>query len=180
MLDNAVAEGLDYILNLLEHQIAIWPRTVSTSYTQGRQIVVYSREQAIARFRQANYIDCRISAYPHCKQGAKIPCDFIMIDLDRGSYDYDDSALATVLRQTLSKVKLVLNYKPTVLWSGSGYHIYIPLNAPIILEDIKELSNSSANIYPGINSLIDMGKKSMAASSGILKLVTLPFTNWQT
>jgi hypothetical protein len=144
VLDKAVTEGLDYILDLVDHQIAIWPRTVSTHYTQGKQIVVYTRDEAIARFRHANYIDCRISAYPYHKKDAKIPCDFIMIDLDRGNFGYDDCALESALRQTLAKIRQVLIHKPTVVWSGNGYHIYIPITEPI-LENIKELS--CAGIY---------------------------------
>ena len=65
-----------------------------------------------------------------------------MIDLDVCNFDYDDEMLASVLRQTLSKVKRVLQYKPTVIWSGNGYHIYIPIDVPAVqLENIKSLSN---------------------------------------
>jgi hypothetical protein len=48
--------------------------------------------------------------------------------------------LESVLRQTLSKVKRLLQYSPTVIWSGNGYHIYIPIDVPAVLEHIKELS----------------------------------------
>jgi len=33
----------------------------------------------------------------------------------------------------------MLGLKPTVIWSGNGYRIYI--DVPIILSDVKELSN---------------------------------------
>ena len=42
----------------------VWPRNISTLTTDRRQILVFNEEEAIARFKQANWMDCRISAYP--------------------------------------------------------------------------------------------------------------------
>ena len=67
LLAPAVEQGLDFILEHFEFQYFIWPRTISTKTTQGRQILVYSKEEAFARFKQANFLDCRISAYPSSK-----------------------------------------------------------------------------------------------------------------
>src|SRR5688572_16268650 len=61
-ISTAVERGLDYILG--HFQEPLWPRTVSTKTTEGRQLLVNSREEVLARFAQANYMDCRISAYP--------------------------------------------------------------------------------------------------------------------
>ena len=55
-------EGLDFILSHLEQPI--WTGTVSSHKTEGRQILVYSKAEAIAIFKQANLLDCRINAYP--------------------------------------------------------------------------------------------------------------------
>src|ERR1051325_11391356 len=63
--DSAVLEGLDYILGHFTHQMQLWPRTISTKTTDGRQIIVHSKQEALARFKQANFMDCRISAYPY-------------------------------------------------------------------------------------------------------------------
>jgi hypothetical protein len=56
-------DGLDFILSHLEEPI--WPRTVSSFTTQESQILVYNKDEALARFRQANLLDCRINAYPY-------------------------------------------------------------------------------------------------------------------
>ena len=56
-----IEEGLDYILR---HFLDPWPRTISTKLTKGGQVVVYSKEEALAYFKAADYKDCRISAYP--------------------------------------------------------------------------------------------------------------------
>jgi hypothetical protein len=65
------SEGLDldFILDHFDfpetetEKGSICPRTISTKTTEGRLILVDSREEALARFKQANYLDCRISAY---------------------------------------------------------------------------------------------------------------------
>ena len=48
--------------------------------------------------------------------------------------------LKTALRKILFKIKRLLDLKPTVIWSGNGYHIYVPINA-VVLEDIKEFAH---------------------------------------
>jgi hypothetical protein len=55
-------QGLDFILNHFEEPL--FPRTISTKMTQGRQIAVHNKAEALARFNQANGLDCRIAAYP--------------------------------------------------------------------------------------------------------------------
>jgi hypothetical protein len=62
-----VIEGLDFILSHFEDPL--WPRTISTKTTEGRQVLVCNKEEALARYEQANYLDCRISAYPDYNNG---------------------------------------------------------------------------------------------------------------
>jgi hypothetical protein len=56
-----VDDGLDFILSHFEEPI--WPRTISTHATEGSQVLVDSIEEALARFKQAKLLDCRINAY---------------------------------------------------------------------------------------------------------------------
>lgn len=56
----AVKEGLDFILT---HFKEGFPRTISTKTTEGRQVVVYNKDEALAMFKAANYLDCKINAY---------------------------------------------------------------------------------------------------------------------
>ena len=147
-LERSSMKGLDYILS--HFQGSVWPRTISTKATRGRQVIVNSRQEALRYFKAARYLDCRISAYPHWRisvvsdfAGIKNPIvpNIIMIDLDMDNFDYNDFAIKAALRRTLTRIKHVLNLNtPTVIWSGNGYHIYIPINAPIVLEDIKEFA----------------------------------------
>src|SRR5918995_1094410 len=151
----AVEWGLDYILSYFQEPS--WPRTISTKATEGRQVLVDSREEALARFKRANFLDCRISAYPPNAdenpsaiarfQGIKTatPSNIIvMIDLDRCNFK-TDRVFELALSKTLNSIKGKLGSEimPTVMWSGRGYHIILPLNSNgVILESIKEFEDT--------------------------------------
>jgi Primase X len=136
----SVVDGLTYILN--HFQQPLWPRTISTKATKGRQVVVSSREEALAYYTAANLLDCRISAYPSAAMKnpsvvgrfAGIPTVTarniaIMIDLDRQNFK-TDSGLNSALSKTLQKInQLESNLIPTIIWSGRGYHIIVVLDS---------------------------------------------------
>ena len=78
-----IEEGLDYLIT--HFQEPIWPRTISNKSTQGRQVVVFNKEEALARLKQANGLDCRINAYPNYiewKGMNRQAPDFIFTDID--------------------------------------------------------------------------------------------------
>lgn len=148
-LEHSSSKGLDYILSLLQDGSKIWPRTISTKATAGKQIIVNNRYETLAYFKAAKYFDCRISSYPYWRLSALsdylgvknvISPNFIMIDLDLSNFGYADLVLRSALQKALKRIKDLLDMRPAVIWSGNGYHIYIPINAAI-LEDIKEFAN---------------------------------------
>ncbi|MFY9797943.1 MAG: hypothetical protein WAK17_11205 [Candidatus Nitrosopolaris sp.] len=57
----SIESWLDFIL--LHFEEPILPRSVATYATEGKQILVNNWEEALARFKQSNLLDCRISAY---------------------------------------------------------------------------------------------------------------------
>jgi len=98
-------------------------------------------------------MDCRISAYNKEK---KETADFIMIDLDQSNFK-PRRELEKVKTKTLSKISQILEVSSnnknnknknnnklnkaisTVIWSGNGYHFYIPCNSKgKILEQTPE------------------------------------------
>lgn len=86
-------------------------------------------------------MDCRINAYPFYTEwkglNRQAP-NFLFIDLDRCRFKSIE-ALNRALKKTLKfiKEKLGDNISPTVLWTGNGYHIYLPVTAFILeLESI--------------------------------------------
>ncbi|MFL6413618.1 MAG: hypothetical protein ACJ71K_20555 [Nitrososphaeraceae archaeon] len=59
----SIEEGLHFITSHFGNESTIWPRTIFSKIL-GKQYTVYSKEEAIARFKQSNLMDCRINAYP--------------------------------------------------------------------------------------------------------------------
>jgi hypothetical protein len=132
-------EGLDFILSHFEEPIL--PRTISTRTTEARQVLVYNREEALARFKQANFLDCRISAYSDYVEFEGInrqSPNFIFIDLDRSGFK-TERAHKLALSLTLKNIQEKLSGNPTCLWSGNGYHVYQPMDA-FVLEREKPFS----------------------------------------
>jgi hypothetical protein len=140
MMDNkiipscSIEEGLDFILSHFEEHI--WPRTIYTK-TLGIQKLVYSKQEAIARFKQANLLACRINAYPDYTEWQGInrqAPNFIFIDLDRSNFK-TDKEYKTAVNQTLKNIKEILRGNPTVLFTGNGVHIYLPVQAFIFEQE---------------------------------------------
>jgi hypothetical protein len=129
----AITAGLDFILGHLEEPK--FPRTVSTHTTEGRQIFVYNKEKALAICEQANFLDCRISAYPEYTQWSGInrqAPNLIFIDEDRSNFKSRES-LDRTHKRTLKTIQEKLNgAHPTVLWSGNGYHTLQPIEAFVL------------------------------------------------
>jgi hypothetical protein len=135
---SAVKEGLDFILSHFKEEG--FPRTISTKTTEGRQVVIYNKNEAFAMFKAANYLDCKISAYPkyvEWKGMNRQPPNFIFIDLDQGRFKLIDRVLHATLNNICQKFNTTMY--PTVIWSGHGYHIYLPVEA-FLLEEESEFA----------------------------------------
>jgi Primase X len=130
-----LSEGLDFILS--HFQEPIFPRTISTSRTEHKQLEVFSRENAFNLFQYSGCVDCKINAYPSYTEYKGInrqPPSFVFIDLDRSTFK-SEQAHKLALKNTLRNIKEKLSgANPTVLWSGNGYHVYQPIEAFILEE----------------------------------------------
>jgi Primase X len=131
---STIQDGLDYLLGQVVPPI--WPRTISTYTTGGKQFLVYSKDEVLAWFRRASLLDYRINAYPSYTEwkglNRQAP-NFLFIDLDLSRFKSRE-ALNRFLNRTLKVIKEKLgdNIFPTVLWTGNGFHIYLPLTASIL------------------------------------------------
>jgi hypothetical protein len=56
-----IAENTKFILN--HFQKPLFPRTISTFRTNGKQIRIYSFEEIICEFKKARYVDCKINSF---------------------------------------------------------------------------------------------------------------------
>lgn len=130
------SEGFDFILG--HFQEPIFPRTISTWRTENKQVEVFGKENAINLFEHSKFIDCKINAYPTYTEYKGInrqPPNFIFIDLDKSSFK-SERAIKVSLNHTLKNIEEKLNgAHPTVLWSGNGYHIYLPIDS-FVLEQV--------------------------------------------
>jgi hypothetical protein len=121
---SSIEEGLDFILS--HFKPPYFPRMISTYLTamiRPWQVLVYSREEALARFKQSNRLDCRISAYPYpvpvTRDGVNMQTtDFFLSDLDRKDFKTNKS-FDEAMGQTLQNFKDRLHgANPSVTWSG--------------------------------------------------------------
>jgi hypothetical protein len=142
----SIEQGLDFITSHFEEPI--WPRTIFTK-TLGRQYIVYSVEEALARFKQSNLLDCRINAYPDYTAyngiNRQAP-NFIFIDIDRSLFTTDNEFWGAI-KETCKNIDQTLGGKPTVLWSGNGVHICQPVESIVLEQESKfaQFDHSSQN-----------------------------------
>jgi len=132
-------DDLDFILDHFGKKL--FPRTISTYKSKGKQIEIFSKEEMIQAFEESNFVDCRVNAYPshtEYKGIQRYPPNFIFADLDLSTFKSKDK-IKRALFTTLRNIRLKINGTPTVLWTGNGYHIYQPIDA-VILEEYEQLS----------------------------------------
>lgn len=128
------------------------------TYKSNGQFTVTSKEEIIRRCKESDFIDCRINAYPEYVEYRGIvrqPPDFVFIDLDLTTFKDDKTAIERALKRIVNKISK-LKTQPTVLWTGNGYHIYLPLDAMVLdIADIfskdkfPNLFKSTFNKYHG-------------------------------
>ena len=125
---------VDFILSHLEPPL--FPRNIMTQRV-GYQMEVYTKDAMLRYFEHSDYQDCRISAYPKISQFGDlrhVAPSLVMIDLDLNSFK-NEIALNKALKSTLDHIYGLLKVRPTVLWTGNGYHIYLPVKAPVLEQE---------------------------------------------
>ncbi len=183
-------EDIEFILSHFEEPL--FPRKMMTSISNG-QFSVTSKEEILQRCRESNYIDCRINAYPEYTEYKGIvrqPPNFVFIDLDKSRFSkYKDpkKMLDFALKNTLKKLLTisqeikphakhnqspVRHANPTVLWSGNGYHVYVPIQATVL----EHYDQFSKDRFPSLFS--PTGKYlSLSLSEVFLKFAKDHFTD---
>jgi hypothetical protein len=143
-----IEDGIDFLLGHFQGNNSLWPKRVSAK--DNWSVSVGAPKQMISLFYDAKLQDCRLCPYPEfIDDFAKSDCrdawfygslgivpDFIMIDLDKGlfdrilhSYNTPIEALDSALDFTLDRIndKFHGQFNPTILSTGNGYHIYLPV-----------------------------------------------------
>jgi hypothetical protein len=144
-----IEDGIDFILEHFEEPL--FPRNIATAATRGAQRMVDGKDRVILYCRGALRRDCRISCYPNyqaiAESNPKTPPMYrpkvahLFIDLDLNQFG-DIHKLNHACRQTLKNIGYNFNNGavPSILWSGGGYHIHLPLDtsAMPVFEDLSE------------------------------------------
>jgi hypothetical protein len=148
--------GLDYILSQFEEPV--WPRNISSRLIEGAQVLVYDKHEALEHFKRANLFDCKISGYPEYTEWNglnRTAPSLIFVDLDLSQFT-SRLGLDRGLHRTLNNIreKFGSNTKPTVIWSGNGYHIYLP-----VLGFILELDSAFAEFHQPSRKFIQFAEK---------------------
>jgi hypothetical protein len=132
---------------------------------------VYNKEQALYRFKQAEFLDCRFSAYRSQKytKHLKQKPNFLFIDLDDKALNLEKE-----LEHTLANIKEKFendSVEPTVLWSGKGYHVYLPVSALVLenesLFDDIEVYDPSRQFMQWAEQHVTNGKADPCHSKGV-------------
>ena len=146
--NNSVQNGLEFILSHLSPPH--FPRNIMTRRL-GRQILVHNIDEAMRYYRESEFLDCRISAYPpqpstcsYVFLGNGLTPNLIMIDIDKSRFA-TERAYKSALSKTLKNIEAELNGKPTVIWSGNGCHLIQPIDA-VILEELDLFSPAVTGI----------------------------------
>ena len=142
-----VKEGIDFLLSHFEGRQRLFPRKMSTLASNGKQFTVCNKEQILNACIKSNFKDCRLNAYPVLEDGVLQAPNLIFVDLDLQS---NLKELDKNLEETLKIIKQRLNgFKPTVLWTGNGYHIYIVLDIrPLdLIEELRDLSDQPSEQF---------------------------------
>ncbi len=151
---NSIITNIENDLNfLLSHfnQDKLFPRKIQTSKSEGRQIEVFSKQEAMFYFKASSFVDCRINAFPSYTEYHGIqryPPDLIFIDIDRSNFK-NDKSFENAISKTKKHIKEKLNGHPTINWSGNGYHILQPIECPILeqIEQFQKYQNKNNNFF---------------------------------
>jgi hypothetical protein len=183
---NKVRKGVEFIFSHFESRQQLFPRKMSTAFSNGRQFTVYSKYRILNECIKSNFLDCRINAFPDLPY-SRIPIhapNIVFIDLDLSKdLQYADALkqLNKAKNKSLKTIKERLrDCKPSVLWTGNGYHIYIVLNTrPLdLIRELKELSSKPSEEFLRYAEMTFSNRKKDSAHNTSFKssLLRIPYT----
>ena len=139
--DSLIQGNMEFILSHFENQHELFPRKIMTSKTEVQVNIEYetdvqkSKDKIFDYFKLADFIDCKINAFPcnteytaiDLEVKNKTAASFIMIDLDLKDFENNKEKLDKQLNKTLKMMSIKFHGEshPTVLWTDNGYHIFI-------------------------------------------------------
>ena len=80
--EEKIKESIDLLLSHFEGRQRLFPRKISTLASNGKQFIVYNKEQILDACIKSNFKDCRLNAYPVLEDGILQAPNVIFIDFD--------------------------------------------------------------------------------------------------
>ncbi len=123
------------------------------TFSSNGLISINSKEEILQRCREADYKECLINGYPEILENNGILIqspNLILIDMDLSLCTnclYPIRKLDYLLKQTLRRIKEDIDGQPTVLWTGNGYHIYLPVQIPILDNEFELSKERFQNLF---------------------------------
>jgi hypothetical protein len=114
------------------------------------QFSVNSKEDLFKRYEQADLKDCRVNAYPEIIEIGDMlvqPPNFVFIDFDLSNFSGDRKKLDKVKNGTIRKMEQFNGAHPTVSWTGNGYHIYLPIDIPVLDNEYVFSKDNFPNLF---------------------------------
>lgn len=140
----------------------VFPRTIFTFKSTGKQLEVFDKEEMMKIYQESNFVDSRVNAYPsytEYKWIQRYPPNLTFPNLDRSLF-ISNRSLERALSEALKTIWFKINGFPTVLWTGIGYHIYQPIDASILEQFIQfeEFENPSVKFIRFAEDCLTRGK----------------------
>jgi hypothetical protein len=142
-------DNIRFVLSHFTGQEFLFPRSIMTAKTNG-QVFVDSEDEIRKYFSDADYLDCRINAYPEIleRDGFLVqPPNFVFIDLDISNFSNDIRKLDKIKNSTLRKMEQLNGSHPTVTLRGNGYHIYLPIDIPVLDNEYVFSKDKFPNLF---------------------------------
>jgi hypothetical protein len=142
-------DSVDFILSHFQSPLQEFPRKIMTARFSG-QFSSDSRDDLIKKCEQADSKDCRINAYPETmeRDGFLVqPSNFVFIDLDLSNFSNDQKKLDKVKNNPIRKIEQLNGSHPTVSFTGNGYHIYLPIEVPVLDNEYVFSKDKFPNLF---------------------------------
>jgi hypothetical protein len=170
-----IKKNLHFILSHFNNQKHVFPRSIMTLKTKG-PIFSDSEDDIFQHFLESEFKDCKINGYPLFDKDYDygLSPSFIFIDLDLSicnTCKYPKRKLDYILKGALNKMEKTVNGFPTVLWTGNGYHIYLP--SKLCSLEVKEKEKEKEKCY--IESVSRYDNENSSSSSSVNNEMTTEF-----
>ena len=172
-----IKKNLHFILSHFNNQKHVFPRSIMTLKTKG-PIFSDSEDDIFQHFLESEFKDCKINGCPLFDKDDDngLSFSFIFIDLDLSicnTCKYPKRKLDYILKETLKKMEKTVNGFPTVLWTGGGYHIYLPARL-CNLDDKEKCYKELVSRYDNENSSSSVNNE---MTTEFMKFICKYFTN---